>query len=123
VALTRGRRAFLAFMDWRLPGQNLYSLVALQAELTLKQPVSDEVISRVNSTLQLVKVWRTDRRTVRMHMPLVLDGGVTGAWLVQSLQHWMSSWRECERQLRRAAVPTRASPHIAARRAHSMTGG
>jgi hypothetical protein len=29
VALTRGTRAFLAFMDWRVPGQNLYSLVAL----------------------------------------------------------------------------------------------
>ena len=42
-----------------------------------------------------------------MHMPLVLDGGVTAAWLAQSLQHWMSSWRECERQLRRAAVPTK----------------
>ena len=106
VALTRGRRAFLARMDWRVPGQNLYSLVALQAELTLEEPVSDEAISRVNSTLRLVKVWRTDRRTVRMHMPLVLNGGVTAAWLAQSLQHWMSSWRECERQLRRAAVPT-----------------
>ena len=107
VSLTRGRRGFLAFMGWRVPGQSLYSLVALQAELTLKQPVSDEAISRVNSTLQLVKVWRTDRRTVRMHMPLVLNGGVTAAWLAQSLEHWMSSWRECERQLRRAAAPTK----------------
>jgi hypothetical protein len=107
VALTRGRRAFLARMDWRIRGRNLYSLVALQAELTLEEPVSDEAISRVNSTLRLVKVWRTDTRTVRMHMPLVLNGGVTAAWLAQSLQHWMSSWRECERQLRRAAVPTR----------------
>ena len=107
VALTRGRRAFVAFMGWRVPRQNLYSLVALQAELTLKQPVSDEAISRVNSTLQLVKVCRTDRRTVRMHMPLVLNGGVTAAWLEQSLQHWIRSWRECERQLRRAVVPTR----------------
>ena len=106
VALTRGRRAFRARMDWRVPRRNVFSLVALQAELTLKQPVSDEAISRVNSTLRLVKVWRTDSRTVRMHMPLVLNGGVTAAWLAQSLQHWMSSWRECERQLRRAVVPT-----------------
>jgi hypothetical protein len=115
VTLTRGRRAFLAFMSWRVPGQNLYSLVALQAELTLKQPVSDETISRINSTLHLVKVWRIDRRTVRMHMPLVLNGGVTAAWLVQSLQHWISSWRECERQLRRAMVPTKSrhtSPRV-----------
>jgi Putative bacterial sensory transduction regulator len=100
VALTHGTRAFLAFMDWRVPGQHLYSLVALQADLTLSRPVSDEAISRVNAMLPFVKVWRTDRRTVRLHMPLVLDGGVTAAWLAQSLQHWMSNWRECERQLR-----------------------
>ena len=106
VALTRGRRAFRACMDWRVPGRSLFSLVALQAELTLKQPVSDEAISRVNSTMRLVKVWRTDSRTVRMHMPLVLNGGVTVAWLAQSLQHWMNSWRECERHLQRAVVPT-----------------
>jgi hypothetical protein len=114
VALTRGRRAFLAFMDCRVPGQNLHSLVGLLAELTLKQPVSDQAISQVNSTLQLVKVWRTDKRTVRMHMPLVLNGGVTAAWLAQSLRHWISSWRECERQLRRAAVPTRHTGHCSA---------
>ena len=113
VALTSGQREFLAVMDWRVPKQNLYSLVALQAELTLKQPVSDEAISRVNAMMRVVKAWRTDSRAVRLHMPLVLDGGVTAAWLVQSLQHWIRSWRECERQLRRAAVPTkdhRASP-------------
>ena len=109
VALTRGRRKFLACMDWRVPGQNLYSFVALQAELTLKQPVSDEAIAQVNSAMRFVKVWRTDSRAVRLQMPLVLDGGVTAAWLAQSLRHWIRSWRECERQLRRAAVPAR--PH------------
>ena len=105
VALTRGRRKFLAVMDWRVAKQNLYTLVALQADLTLTQRVSDEAISQVNSRSKFVKVWRTDARTVRLHMPLVLDGGVTTAWLEQSLHHWMNSWRECERQLRRAAVP------------------
>ena len=107
VALKRGRREFQAVMDWRIAKKNLYSLVALQADLALTQPVSDEAISEVNSRFQLVKVWRTDARTVRMRMPLVLDGGVTAAWLAQSLDHWMSSWRECERQLRRAAVPAK----------------
>jgi hypothetical protein len=123
VALTRGRRAFLAFMDWRLPGQNLYSLVALQAELTLKRPVSEEAISRVNSTMRFVKVWRIDSRAVRLHMPLVLDGGVTAAWLAQSLQHWIRNWRECERQLPARRRADEASPDIAARRAYSMTEG
>jgi len=115
VALTRGRRRFLALMDWRIADHNLFSLVTLQAALTLKEPVSDEAISRVNSTMQLVKAWRTDRHTVRLQLPLVLDGGVTAGWLVQSLQHWMRSWRDCERQFRRAAAPPKyheTSPRV-----------
>jgi hypothetical protein len=107
VALTRGRRKFLAFMDWRIAKQNLYSLVALQADLTLTQPLSDGAISQVNSRFKFVKVWRTEAHTVRIRMPLVLDGGVTAAWLAQSLHHWMSSWRDCEREFRRAAAPAK----------------
>ena len=110
VALTHGRRAFRARLDWGAPGRNLFSLIVLEAELTLKQPVSDEAISWVNSGLRLVKVSRTDTRTVRIQMPLVLNGGVTTAWLSRSLQIWMRSWRECERQLRRAAEPTIDQP-------------
>ena len=79
----------------------------MQADLTLKRPVSDEALSRINSRLHFVKVWQTGTRAVRMHMPLMLDGGVTTAWLEQSLHHWIRSWRECERQLRRAAVPAK----------------
>jgi len=107
VALKRGRREFQAVMEWRVAKTNLYSLIALQADLTLAHPVSGEAISGVNSNFKLVKVWRTDARTVRMRMPLMLDGGVTAAWLAQALDHWMSSWRECERQLRRSAVPAK----------------
>jgi len=86
VALTQGKRAFLACMDARVPGQNLYSVVDLQAELTLPQPVSDAAIARVNATMRFVKVWRTSKRAVRIQMPLVLDGGVTEEWIEQSLQ-------------------------------------
>jgi hypothetical protein len=112
VALRRGRRAFLAVMDWRVMRQNLYSLIALQTELRLKGPVSDEALAEVNAHLRLVKVCRTGNHTVRMHMPLAISGGVTTAWMAQSLQHWMSSWRECERQLRRGvrAQQRRTSP-------------
>lgn len=107
VALTQGRREFQAVMEWRVRKQNLFSLVVLQADLTLAPPVSDEAISRVNSRFRLVKVTRTDARTVRLRMPLSLEGGVTEAWLAQSLHQWMASWRECERQLRRAAAPAK----------------
>jgi hypothetical protein len=101
VALTHGRRRFVAFMESRVSGQNLYSLIALQAQLTLNRPVTDEAIARANMAQQFVKVWRTDKHSVRLHMPLALDGGVTTAWLTQSLRHWIGSWRVCERQLRR----------------------
>ena len=75
--------------------------------MTLTQPVPEEVIAQVNSRLKFVKVWRTDARTVRICMPLALDGGVTAAWLEKSLHHWMNSWRACERQLRHAAAPAK----------------
>lgn len=101
VALRRGRRTFFASMDWRVPGQNLYSLIALQAQLTLKRPVTDEAVAQINSCMHLVRVCRTGSRTVRMSMPLVVHGGVTAAWIAQSLKCWIRSWRECERQLGR----------------------
>ena len=107
LALTQGRRAFQACMDAPALDPNLYSVIDLQAELTLPQTVSDAAIARVNSTMRFVQVGRTGRRTVRIHMALVLDGGVTAAWLEQSLQHWMLNWRACERQLQDAVAPTR----------------
>jgi hypothetical protein len=102
VAVRRGRRAFLAAMHWRTPDRSLYALISLQGELTLRQPVTDEAIAQVNSSLHMVKVCRlADGHTVRLQMPLVLTGGVTAAWMAQSLRHWISSWRACERELRR----------------------
>ena len=106
VALKHGRRSFFAIMDLRIPKQTLYSLVTLQTTLTPRGRVTDEAINDVNSTTHLVKIWREDRHTVRLQMALMLVGGVTGAWLVKSLEHWIGSLRECERQLRRA-IPTR----------------
>jgi hypothetical protein len=104
VALKQGRRAFFALLDWRVPKQTLYSLVTLRAEVALKRPVTDEAIAEVNSSMHFVKLWREDRHTVKLQMPILLDGGVTAHWLVTSLEHWFGAWRECERQLRRRAV-------------------
>ena len=73
VALTHGRRKFLAYMDWRVPGQNLYSLVALQVDLTLKQPVSDEAISRVDSAMPFVNVWLERGDYVAFHETRLLQ--------------------------------------------------
>ena len=121
VALTRGRRKFLAVMDWRVAKQNLYTLVALQADLTLTQRVSDEAISQVNSRSKFVKVWRTDARTVRLHMPLVLDGGVTSGVaraVAASLDQQLARMRATTPARRRAGE---ASPDITAGRGHSLT--
>jgi hypothetical protein len=110
VMLRRGRRTFLASMDWHVAGRNLYSLIGLQAELRLTQAVSDEAIAQVNSHMHLVQVYRTGNQSVRMHMPLAMSGGVTAAWIAQSLQHWLRSWRECERLLRRSTRAQQRQP-------------
>ena len=110
-------------MDWRVAKQNLYSLVALQADLTLTQPVSDEAISRVNSRFKFVKVWRTDSA----HGPHAhaararwrRDGGVARA-VAASLDEQLARMRATAPARRRA---DEASPDITARRAHSLTDG
>jgi Putative bacterial sensory transduction regulator len=107
VALKCGRRAFFAFMDWRVHKQTLYALVTLKTTLTLRRPVTEDAITEVNSTMRLVKVSREDRQRVRLQMPLLLDGGVTAHWLAKSLEHWIGTWGECERRLRRRAVSTK----------------
>ncbi len=121
VALTRGRRKFLAFMDWRVARQNLYSLVALQADLTLKQPVSDEAISQVNSRLQVREGLAHRGRTVRMQHAARArwrrDGGVARA-VAASLDSQLARMRARAPACRRAGE---ASPDIAAGRAHSLT--
>jgi hypothetical protein len=105
VALKHRRLASLAFMEGQVPRRNLYSLVNLQGELTLTRRVKDEAIETVNSAMRFLKVRRVGPRTVGIRMSLSLDGGVTAGWLTNSLQHWVTSWRECERQLRRGIVP------------------
>ena len=105
VVLKRGRSTFFAVMHWRVTGGSLFSLISLQGELRLKEPITDEAIAHVNSTMHLVKLCRSDGDAVRVQMALALSGGVTAAWISKSLEHWIKSWRECERQLRRF-VPT-----------------
>ena len=60
VALRHRRRAFLAFMDWRVPQQNLYSQVALQADVTLRHRPRRRRSRRSIRRFKFVKVWRTD---------------------------------------------------------------
>jgi hypothetical protein len=118
VVLRRGRREFLALMEWQVPGQQLFSLIALQADLRLTQPVPNEAIAWVNSSMHLVKVSRTGDDRVRLSMPLVVSGGVTADWIAQSLQHWIKSWRVCERQLRRFARTSERRPAPGAELVH-----
>jgi T3SS (YopN, CesT) and YbjN peptide-binding chaperone 3/Putative bacterial sensory transduction regulator len=108
VALRRGRRAFAAVMHWREPSStSLYSLITVQGEVRPNQPVTDEAIAQVNSSLRVVKVCRSHDHTVLLQMPLMVAGGVTAAWIGQSLQHWIRSWDTCERQFRRLAANRR----------------
>ena len=123
VALTRGRRKFLAVMEWRVAKQNLYSLVALQADLTLPQPVPDEAISAGQLEIQ-VRESLAHRRAHGAHQHAAgagwwRIGGVARA-VAGSLDEQLARLRATAPACRRAIE---ASQDITARRAHSLSDG
>ena len=87
-------------MDQRVPGQDLFPVIVLKGELTLKRLVTDEAIARIDSALLFVKIRRNGKHTIRLQMAIAVHGGVTEAWLAQALQSWIASWRACEQKLR-----------------------
>ncbi len=60
--------------------------------------------------------------TVTAQTELVLDGGVTAEWIMQSLHRWRSTVRECERALKVSTTrdpgerPKRSTPPVPRRR-------
>jgi hypothetical protein len=99
VLLRHGRRHFVAGLSSRVPGQNLYSRVTLVTLVTSRRPIENDTLARVHLELGTVHVCRHNATSVLLSMPLRLDGGVTVAWLEESLREWLSAWRRCERLL------------------------
>jgi hypothetical protein len=100
VEVTGRRRSFSGAMEWAKPTGGLYSLITLRGELAVRGLVTDDAIAEVNAGMRFVKVSRAQGAALCVAMPLVLDGGVTAAWLMKSLGRWLDSWRDCERRLR-----------------------
>lgn len=103
VRLRRGRRNFIAGLSHRVPGHNLYSRVTLVTLVTTRRPIENETLARLNLELDAVRVCRHDATSVLLAMPLRLDGGVTVAWVRDSLGEWLTRRRRCERVLIRAS--------------------
>jgi hypothetical protein len=100
VHLRHGKRQFLAGLDGRVSGGNLYSIVVLQASLTSPRAIGDAMVERINDTVALAHVSRTEPQALALSMPLRLDGGVTANWMANAFQHWFAAWRACERLLK-----------------------
>jgi hypothetical protein len=105
--LRRKRRHALAVLEGRVPKQNLYTLVTLEA--TLKATIDDARLWAVVEELRVLHLRRRMNGEISADMTLVLDGGVTVAWLKASLDLFESAVRHAESLLRRGAPARRRS--------------
>jgi hypothetical protein len=101
ILLRRGRRRFTARLDGRVPRQDLYRAIILDAVLMPSEKVSDTLVTRLNDQIAGITVRKAANGELRLSMLMLLDGGVTQGWIVSSLEYWMASVRNSERSLQR----------------------
>jgi hypothetical protein len=99
VLLQRGRRRFAARLDARVPKQQLYRAVILDAILHPVRKIPDDAVVALNDEIAGLTVRRGEGRQLRLSMLLLVDGGVTQEWIVRSIDYWLTSVRRCERSL------------------------
>jgi hypothetical protein len=99
VLAQRGRRRFAARMLGRIPKSTLYRAVVLDVILDPDQPVSDNALAELNASLPDATVVRHDVSELRVSALLRFDGGVTGTWIIKSIDAWSAAVRDCERLL------------------------
>lgn len=116
VRLRKGGRVSEARLDGRVPRQNLYTLVTLRRRLAAK--VSDARLEAAVRTSRVLHLRRLDEQEVVADMTLVIDGGVTVAWLQTSLQLWDAAVRHIERELRRGGTRRRRPAAAGSRTIH-----
>jgi hypothetical protein len=105
VLMQRGRRRFAARLSGRIAKNRLYRAVILDAFVDPGRPVSDSALAEANAALPGATVVRHDDSEIRVSALLRFDGGVTGAWIIKSVEAWYSAVRECERFLRKRRNP------------------
>jgi hypothetical protein len=110
VLLQRGRRRFTARFDGRVPKPDLYQAIILDAMLQPPRRISDDAVVTLNDEIAGLTVRRGENRQLRLSMLMLLDGGVSEAWIVRSIDYWLVSIRRCERSLQ-SIVRKRPSTH------------
>jgi hypothetical protein len=111
ILARRGKRHFTARLDWKVPKNNLYAAMMLDALFPAAAFVSDEGLVALTLQLPGVAVQRFEADSLRLSMAVRLDGGVTDVWIVHSVAYFLDAIRQCERLLRAAAASAqRARP-------------
>jgi hypothetical protein len=88
--------------------------VILDALLDPGHPTSDATLKMVNAGPAHVTVLRHEGYGIRVSGLLRLEGGVTAAWILSSVEYWFAAVRRCERMLQggdgRMKPPARRKP-------------
>jgi hypothetical protein len=110
----RGRRRFMARFVGQVRENGRFTAVILDALLDPGHPTSDATLATVNAGLPQVTVLRHEGSGMRVSGLLRLEGGVTAAWILSSVEYWFAAVRRCERMLQgddmRMKPPTRRRP-------------
>jgi len=110
VGLRHGKKICLAGLAGRIPDRNLYAGVQLETLVTSPRAIDEATVDRIGQALEFARVVRRGDRALILTMRLRFDGGVTVDWMANALQHWLESWRACERLLRAARPPLALVP-------------
>jgi hypothetical protein len=100
VAMRHGRRHSVAGLGGQVRGRRLFTRITLETLVTSRRPIADDTFALARLELDGANVHRQGEKALVVTMVLRLDGGVTLAWLVQSLREWLELRRRCERVVR-----------------------
>jgi hypothetical protein len=99
VLVRRGRLRFAVRFDAHREG-SVFAAVVLNTLMTSARDISPDLVAELSAQLFGLTVLRNAAREVRLSMLLRLDGGVTAAWISESIRYWHASLSRCRRLLR-----------------------
>ena len=103
VTLARGRFRAVALLGSRVRDTNLFASVLLRAVVRGPAQRSPRPADRTQRRLAAAMLIESSDGTVWAQTGLVFDGGVTAEWIIQSLNRWRATVRECERMMKVSA--------------------
>jgi hypothetical protein len=100
VLVRHGRRRFTARFDHQLPHENSYRAIVLNAVLDAVREIPDEAVIELSNETGLT-IRKEQNRDLWLSMLMLLDGGVTGEWVLRSSDYWLACVRRCDHLLQR----------------------